>query len=79
MRVVLAALVATVILCASVAGSVALSVAAIDNSQHKWCTTLVLLTKNKVSKPADPTANPSRENAYIFYSNLKHLERSFNC
>lgn len=39
----------------------------VNQSNHTWCSTLNLLTSHPVPKPADPAANPSREQAYRFY------------
>ena len=52
---------------------------AISQSQHQWCSTLTLLTAHRVTQPTDPEANPSRENAYIFYTNLLDLRERFGC
>ena len=51
----------------------------VNTSQRQWCATLTLLTARPVPKPSDPAANPSRENAYIFYSNLVQLRQRFGC
>jgi hypothetical protein len=50
------------------------------NAQNaKWCTTLNLLTAHPVPKPAHPSANPSREQAYVFYTDFRELRRSLGC
>lgn len=64
---------------AAIVGAWVIAVNTANSSNHKWCTTLELLTSHQVHKPADPKANPSREGAYQFYVNLKKLERQFNC
>ena len=46
---------------------------------QRWCATLQLLTAHPVPKPDDPAANPSRENAYVFYVNLLQLRNEFGC
>lgn len=51
----------------------------VNQSQHQWCSTLTLLTAHRVAQPAAPKANPSRENAYIFYTNLLDLRHRFGC
>jgi hypothetical protein len=56
-----------------------LATRAIHTSDHRWCTTLALLTTERIGKPANPQANPSRENAYLFYTHLKTLEAQFGC
>jgi hypothetical protein len=48
-------------------------------SARKWCATLDLLTARPVPRPADPAANPSRENAYVFYADISDLRRQFGC
>lgn len=78
-KVSLAGLVALVLVFVGTLLSIWIGLHAVSTSQHRWCSTLELLTKHPVSKPSDPKANPSRENAYIFYSNLKILERQFGC
>lgn len=79
-HLMIAALATIVILFAGgVLLSAYLSSRAIDTSQHQWCSALELLTKTPVPKPGDPKANPSRENAYLFYSHLRALEREFKC
>jgi hypothetical protein len=45
----------------------------------KWCSTLVLLTATPVAAPADPGANPSREQAFVLYSDFRHLRRELGC
>ena len=51
----------------------------VNVSQHRWCQTLDLLTAHAVARPADPRANPSRENAYIFYRDVTDLRHRFGC
>jgi hypothetical protein len=51
----------------------------IHHSNAQWCDTLNLLTENPVPKPKDPSANPSREGQYLFYSNLVNLKNRFGC
>ena len=61
------------------AGNLIATYQAVNHSQHQWCSTLDLLTSRQVARPADPKANQSRENAYIFYTNLVKLRRNFGC
>lgn len=63
----------------AVGGAYWLSLSAIHSSQQQWCTTLALLTSRPVPRPADPQANPSRQDAYLFYVHLATLERDFGC
>lgn len=51
----------------------------VNASQHRWCATLTLLTARPVPRPTNPEANPSRENAWIFYRNLTELRQRFGC
>jgi hypothetical protein len=60
-------------------GSYALSISALNTSQHDWCSSLSILTGHAVPKPANPAANPSRVQSYQFYVNLKTLERRYHC
>ena len=48
-------------------------------SQHQWCSTLDLLTARPVPRPADVAANPSRENAWILYSDFVDLRDRLGC
>jgi hypothetical protein len=45
----------------------------------KWCTAMVLITSHPVPVPADPAANPSREQAYQLYTTFRALRRSLGC
>lgn len=60
-------------------GNLVATYQAVSSSQHQWCSTLTLLTSRPVARPADPGSNPSRENAYIFYTNLVKLRHNFGC
>lgn len=79
MRVALAVVFIVVAFAAAIVVSVALSLHAVDRSEHQWCETLTLLTEKPIPRPADPKANPSRENTYLFYAHLKALESKFGC
>lgn len=79
MKLAAAVVVVFLFFAGAVAGSYALSLTAIENSQHQWCDTLTLLTARPVPKPADPKANPSREQNYQFYETLVHLRDRFGC
>lgn len=48
-------------------------------SNKQWCDTLGLLTSHPVPRPTDPGANPSREQNWLFYQDLRQLSRSFGC
>ena len=79
MKVVAAAAVIVLITAGSIAGSYLLGLHSLHQSQAQWCTTLTLLTSKPVTRPADPAANPSRENVWLFYEHLRDLERDFGC
>lgn len=53
--------------------------AAVESSDRQWCATLTLLTSRRIHRPADPAANPSREDAYVFYRQLVTLRQRFGC
>jgi hypothetical protein len=48
-------------------------------SQHQWCTVLTLLTSHPVPKPADPAANPSRQQGWLLYSDFVTVRDRFRC
>lgn len=73
------ALIVAILAVALVGGSYWQSAAALSRSQHDWCATLDLLTRHRVPRPADPAANPSRENAYIYYSVFLEQRHRFGC
>jgi len=52
---------------------------AVTSDDHKWCAAMMLLTEHPVPKPADPKANPSREQTYRFYETFVTLKRSLGC
>jgi hypothetical protein len=51
----------------------------VHRSQQQWCDTLALLTSQPVQRPADPAANPSREQAYRYYADFVTLRDRFGC
>lgn len=56
-----------------------LSLRALNQSQHNWCNALELLTSHPVAKPANPAADPSRQENYQFYLDLRDLQHRFGC
>jgi hypothetical protein len=46
---------------------------------RKFCAIVQAATAHAVPKPADPAANPSRENAYVFYLKFVKLGRDLGC
>jgi uncharacterized lipoprotein len=51
----------------------------VSTDDHKWCAAMTLLTAHPVPKPADPAANPSREQTYRFYETFVTLQHSLGC
>jgi hypothetical protein len=48
-------------------------------SNHRWCTTLSLLTAHPVPSPTDPAANPSRLDDYRLYRDFVDLKGQLGC
>jgi hypothetical protein len=71
MKLAIAIVTVFLLFAAAVAGSYALSLTAIERSQHQWCDTLTLIT----ASPAEPTTAQGR----IFYARLHELEHRFGC
>jgi hypothetical protein len=67
------------VLAAGVVINLAITTLEVRHSQQQWCTALDLLTAHPVQKPADPAANPSRENAYIYYRTFLDIHHRFGC
>jgi hypothetical protein len=63
----------------AIAGSYWVALAVSQRGDHRWCTTLALLTAQKVQRPEHPEQDVSRQRAYIFYVHLTNLERQFGC
>ena len=53
--------------------------AVIQADDHRWCSTLDLLTSHPAAKPADPKANPSRVQAYQLYTDFLNRRHSLGC
>ena len=79
MKVALAISTLTLLIICGVAVEYALTLQVISRSQSQWCSTLDLLTKDKVPYPADPKANPSRVEAYVLYEDFIHIKDQFGC
>ena len=56
-----------------------LTIQTVRQTTGQWCDTLDLLTRNKIPQPADPAANPSREEAYQLYTDFMQLKGRFGC
>lgn len=50
-----------------------------NSTGHKFCAIVHTATAHRVPKPADPKANPSRQNAYVFYAEFVELGRQLGC
>jgi hypothetical protein len=64
---------------AAVAGSYALGLHALDQSQRQLCPALALLTRSPVPRPAHPAANPSRVSYRRLYLTFLTIEREYHC
>jgi hypothetical protein len=61
------------------AGALLFTSREIGLNNQKWCTTLELLTSRPVPRPPDPAANPSREQAYVLYTDFRDLRHRLGC
>jgi hypothetical protein len=59
--------------------SVGYTAHAVGQSQRNWCETMNLLTAHPVPRPASPKADPSREQAYIYYEDFVNLRARLGC
>lgn len=78
-RYALAAGVLVLLLLLAVAGSYWVAAWEVTRNDQRWCDTLSLLTSTPVPRPADPAANPSRQQTYLFYTDLATLRNQFGC
>ncbi len=51
----------------------------VRSASRDWCGLLTDLTSVPVPQPADPAANPDREQDYRFYTELARLRTEFGC
>lgn len=51
----------------------------VNREAHQWCATLGLLTSHPVPRPAHPAANPSRAQAYRYYTDFLDLRHRLGC
>lgn len=79
MRLWLSSILIAVLFIAGVAGSYVLGLSNLHRSQGELCTAFELLTARPVPRPADPSANPSREQNYQFYITLRQIEAAYHC
>lgn len=68
-----------VIVLLAIAGTYLFVYYQIDLSQHHWCDALDTLTQNKVAYPVNPSANPSRVEAYNLYTEFVKIKGDFGC
>jgi hypothetical protein len=68
-----------VILCAAIGGSFLLTTMQITSNNQQWCDALKILTQDTVPSPADPKANPSREQTYLLYEDFMKIHEHFRC
>jgi hypothetical protein len=48
-------------------------------TRHKFCEVVDSLTNNPVSRPPNPSVDPSREHAWEIYAEFKRLRSSLGC
>jgi len=51
----------------------------VSASDRKFCDVIHGFTAVQVQQPADPAANPSRENQWLWYQRFVSLGRSLGC
>src|SRR6185437_9647529 len=73
------AMILVLIVAALIGASLLFTARAIANDEHKWCNAMTLLTARPVPKPADPKANPSRQQTYLYYMTFVELKHSLGC
>lgn len=79
LRILLSVLVVIAGLGLSIAGSYALALHALDQSEHSLCPAFDLLTRHPVPAPTDPAGNPSREQGYQLYQDFVQAKRGYHC
>jgi hypothetical protein len=68
-----------VVMIALVGACLLFSAHEVNSTEHKFCQIARTATAHPVARPASPRANPSRENAYIFYAEFVTLRRELGC
>jgi hypothetical protein len=48
-------------------------------TDREFCAVVTAATQTPVARPADPAANPSREQSYEWYERFVQLGRSLGC
>lgn len=69
----------TIISMITAAAATLVSFHQIDVNNHKFCQVITPFTSTKVTRPANPKANPSREQAWEWYERYVSLGRSLGC
>lgn len=64
---------------AGIVGNLLWTAHEISASNHKFCQVITATTAVPVPRPADPSANPSRETSYEWYVRFVDLGRSLGC
>jgi hypothetical protein len=59
--------------------SILFTVGYVNSANRKFCQVVSATTATPVQKPADPHANPSRENQWEWYERFAALGRSLGC
>lgn len=61
------------------AGNLLFTVHYVGASNHKFCSVVLAVTATPVQRPADPKANPSRENQWEWYERFVQLGQGLGC
>ena len=59
--------------------SILFTVHYVNAANHKFCQVVTAATATPVARPANPAANPSREQAWEWYERYAQLGRSLGC
>jgi hypothetical protein len=78
-RIIAAVAALFLVLGAGVVINLAITQWEVRHSQQQWCSALDLLTARPIPSPSDPKANPSRENAYLYYKTFVDIHHRFGC
>jgi hypothetical protein len=68
-----------VVMVALIGASLLFNAHEVSSNNHQWCSTLNLITSKPVPEPSDPSANPSREEAFTLYTDFAVLRGRFGC
>ena len=73
------AMVLVLVVAALAAANLLYTAHAVTENDRQWCAAMTLLTSRPVPKPADPKANPSRQQTYLYYMTFVELKHSLGC